>query len=158
MILKEAPVKLKTDEKTPLSICFVCSGNTCRSPMAAALLNELGKGCYKASSAGLSAMEGDPISENAVAALKDHGIKSTPENDYEHHKARQAQAELLERFDKIIAISRSHLLSLVMSFPELAERMSVMPTDIPDPFMQSKKVYDTCLQRIKDGIKEIFSL
>ena len=42
----------------PKTVCFVCTGNTCRSPMAAAVLNQLGKGKYRAFSAGLSVFAG----------------------------------------------------------------------------------------------------
>lgn len=158
MTVKEAPAKLETDTKAPIRVCFVCSGNTCRSPMAAAALNQLGLGSYEADSAGLCACEGDPISNNAVKALEELGIESTPKNDYKSHKARQAEPELLERFDKIVAISRSHMLSLIVNFPELAEKITVMPEDIPDPFMHGEQIYRACLEKIIKCLKEMFAV
>lgn len=154
----EKPLKTDTHTDAPVTVCFVCTGNTCRSPMAAAALNQLGLGVYSASSAGLSANEGETISENAVKALERKGIECTPKNNYKNHKARQAEAELLERFDKIVAISRGHMMSLLMSFPHLAEKITVMPEDIPDPFMQGEDVYDRCLESIIRCLKELFAL
>ena len=53
-------------ENRGLKVCFVCTGNTCRSPMAAAVLNQYGKKYdISAVSAGLFPHVGDPISENA---------------------------------------------------------------------------------------------
>ncbi len=159
MILQEVkPSPVKADTDKPVRVCFVCTGNTCRSPMAAAVLNRLGLGAYQADSAGLYANEGEPISQNAVLALEQSGIAATPKNDYKSHTARQADCAFLSSFDKIVAISESHMLSLIMHFPELAERITVMPCDIPDPFMQSKEVYAACLEKITECIKELFAL
>ena len=153
-----APSKLGADIKKPITVCFVCSGNTCRSPMAAAVLNHLGKDAYKAASAGLCAAMGDTISKNAIKALETAGIESTPENNYKNHKAMQTSEELLERFDKIVAISGSHAFNLLCSYPALAGKITSMPHDIPDPFMYGQDIYDKCLDAIICGIKEIFAL
>ncbi len=148
----------RTDTKKPITVCFVCSGNTCRSPMAAAALNQLGKGVYKAASAGLCAVTGDLISQNAVKALRAHGIENTPENSYESHRAIETSEELLERFDKIVAISKSHAFNLICSYPALTGKITVMPRDIPDPFMYGEQVYAKCLDEIIKGLKELFTV
>ncbi len=154
----EKPIETDVRPNTPTTVCFVCTGNTCRSPMAAAALNQLGLGAYSASSAGLCANEGEAISENAVKALESKGIECTPKNNYKSHKARQAETEFLERFDKIVAISRGHMMSLLVNFPQLAEKITVMPEDIPDPFMQGEEVYERCLESIIHCLKELFAL
>lgn len=159
-MINEMPVLQKngTQADTKTRVCFVCTGNTCRSPMAAAVLNHLGCGAYFAASAGLSAVTGDRISQNAVKALENAGIKSTPENNYKEHKAIETSEEFLERFDKIVAISKSHAFNLLCSYPALAGKITVMPTDIPDPFMYGEQVYKNCLDAITKGIKELFAL
>ncbi len=159
-MINELPVLQKNDTQTDTKtrVCFVCTGNTCRSPMAAATLNHLGKGAYFAASAGLSAVTGDRISENAVKALENAGIKSTPENNYKEHRAIETSEEFLERFDKIVAISKSHAFNLICSYPTLAGKITVMPTDIPDPFMYGEQVYNKCLDTIIKCIKELFAL
>lgn len=152
------PEKVITEQKVPKNICFVCTGNTCRSPMAQAVLNALGKGRYNALSAGISAFAGDPIAENAVLALRAAGIENTPENDYEHHTATPISEELIERCEKIVAMSGSHYMALILHYPQYADRFSVMDPPIPDPFMQGETVYRECLDLIIKGIKEMFCL
>ena len=58
-------------------VVFVCSGNTCRSPMAAALFNDLceKRGLpYRAESAGIHALEGTAASDGAFYAMKERGL------------------------------------------------------------------------------------
>lgn len=151
----------KTEDKmlTPIKVCFVCTGNTCRSPMAAAVLNELGKGGYLAMSAGLMPNVGEPISVNAQKALERAGILSTPDNDYASHRARAIDELMIEGCDRIIAISKSHFISLLMcTDPKHAEKIECMPRDIPDPYMGSEAEYEKCLESITEGIKELFAL
>lgn len=146
------------DAEKPLRVCFICSGNTCRSPMAAAVLNALGKGRYIASSAGISAINGDSISENAVTALENAGIKSVPGNDYRSHFARRVTEETLRDCDMAVAISGAHLISLLCAFPAYAEKLSVMKRDISDPYMLGEAEYEKCLAEITECIKEMFLL
>lgn len=172
-------------------ICFVCTGNTCRSPMAAAVFNhlaarqadadawldaacsghcascgrcgsqdgedtELPDDLPRAISAGISALPGDPISENAVSALELAGIPSVPGNDYAGHTAVQADAALLSRCDLIVGISKSHAARLMFAFPELAPRITFLPHDIPDPFGGSLETYRRCLDAIIADVEETF--
>lgn len=145
-------------EHKPVRVCFVCTGNTCRSPMAAAVLNLLGKGAYVAESAGIAACEGDRIAENAVLALKDAGIESTEDNNYEAHRAKNINITTVEACDRLVAISASHRMALICAFPEAVDKISVMPNDIFDPFMYGFDVYRECLEQITDGIKQMFLL
>ena len=160
MITKDMtmPLKLINGTDKQMRICFVCSGNTCRSPMAAAALNYLSKGAYKCSSAGLCAVMGDTISQNAVLALQSAGIESTPENNYKDHTARKTSSSVFDSCDKIVAISRSHMLKLLCSYPEYAEKITVMSKDIPDPFMCGKETYVRCLDSIIECLKEMFPI
>ena len=153
----EKPLK-SGDENAPTRILFVCTGNTCRSPMAAAVLNALGKGKYKAFSAGTSAFNGDCISDDAVWALEDAGILSTEDNNYKSHLSRPITEELLKDCDKAIAISSRHLMALLYAFPAYADKISVMKKDISDPYMLGKDEYSNCLCEITECIKEMFSL
>ena len=143
---------------TPMRVCFICTGNTCRSPMAAAVLNHLGKGKYIASSAGISAFYGDSISEDAIKALESAGIPCTEDNNYKAHVSRRVSEEILRDCDKAIAISSRHLMSLMYAFPEHAEKMTAMSKDISDPYMLGEAEYERCLNEITECIKEMFSL
>ena len=155
--LIEKPDKSGSKEN-PTKVLFVCTGNTCRSPMAAAVLNHLGRGKYIASSAGISAFYGDSISEDAALALENAGVRCTEDNDYKNHSARQVSEYILKDCDKIVAISSRHLLALLREFPEFAEKMTSMSRDISDPYMLGTDEYEKCLSEITECIKEMFLL
>ena len=140
----------------PTTVCFVCSGNTCRSPMAEAVLNYLGKGKYKAVSAGICACDGDNITENAALALERAGIPSEGSHDYKNHRARSVRYSDIVHADLVIGMTSRHTLQLISAFPEYAEKIITMPCEIPDPFMHGEAVYDRCLRMITDGIRELF--
>ncbi len=136
--------------------CFVCTGNTCRSPMAAAMLNHVGAphGVF-AFSRGIFAATGAPISENAARALEIAGVESTGRNDYLSHRALQFSKEDFERCDGVFAISPSHAEALIMAFPEYAAKIRVLG-DISDPFGGDLERYCECLSDITDAIKSHF--
>ena len=147
-----------SNPERPITVCFVCTGNTCRSPMAAAVLNHLGKGRYRAFSAGLSVYSGDTIAENSVKALEKAGIPSTLENPYKEHRAVQINSQIMDICDKVIGISVNHTLNLIYSFPDQSNKIRSMSKDIADPFMLGQEIYDCCLQQITESIKEMFAL
>jgi protein-tyrosine-phosphatase len=147
-----------TDLDRPLRVCFVCTGNTCRSPMTAAVTNHLCAGRVNAVSCGLYPHIGSPISPGAVTALKSAGIPSTDDNNYEHHTAREATLPLLSPCDRIYGMSDRHTMLLLTEFPELATKIYSLPKDIRDPWNGSQETYDLCLAKITDCVKEIFSV
>ena len=136
--------------------CFVCTGNTCRSPMAQAMLNHYGAphGIF-AFSRGIAAAPGAPISDNAVAALENAGIPSEGRNDYRAHRAMQFAKEDFEHCDGVFAISPSHAQALMFAFPEYAGKIRVLG-DISDPFGGDVERYCDCLCDIKEGIASLF--
>lgn len=139
-------------------VCFVCTGNTCRSPMAQAVYNDLfkNKNSY-AISCGLFPSVGECISQNAIIALKNAGIENTGENNYISHKAKSVSENLLCDCDYIIGISISHTLSLMSSFPQFASKIYSMPKSISDPYGGDIETYKQCLNEIINGIKEFFN-
>lgn len=140
-------------------VCFVCTGNTCRSPMAAAVYNHLNKGRDRyAVSMGLYAADGMTISENSALALEEAGIISDRDNPYRDHKAKSCDREALSNCDYIIGISEAHTLELISRFPELASKIYSMPKPISDPWGGDLMVYKACLCEIESGIKELFNI
>ena len=150
----------------PLRVCFVCTGNTCRSPMAAAVANALALRIAKengnsessaivAASAGLYAMDGDPIAEHAVEALELAEIEAVAGRDYHLHTAHTLTAEEAERYDLLVGLGAGHCMELLMRFPQVAQRIVGMPNPIADPFGGDLEVYRLCLRQITDGVRAL---
>ena len=140
------------------NIVFVCTGGSCRSPMAEAILADKLKKLkiknYNITSAGINANIDAKIEKNAVLALKHLGIKAPK------HRCLQLTKDLCENA-LIIAISKAHkdFLNNVQNVVALSDFYSGI--DIPDPFgkdvntyIKTAKILDFILNEIVDNIKE----
>lgn len=94
-------------EPTSYNLLFVCTGNTCRSPIAeAATRAELARRRWahvQVQSAGVAASSGAPASDHAVTVLAEHGI------DISAHHSRPLTPELVDWADLILAMAPAHL-------------------------------------------------
>lgn len=135
-------------------IVFVCSGNTCRSPMAeAAFRKELKRrkiAWYKVQSAGVNAKEGSPMNPDACKALSEAKIPYS-----QTFKSTLLTKKTVEEAIAVICMTRD-LCDLipgksVMSFYELTGK------DIPDPFGQGIDAYRVTLRNIRECIPTIIS-
>jgi len=133
-------------------ILFVCTGNTCRSPMAAALYNHLfSRSDTFAFSRGIAA-DASPISKNAETVLMERGVLPTAKSDYRRHISRTVSEEDIDRAELVVGISSSHAMSLMLRYPQYASKIAVMPEDVPDPFGGDLECYRQCLNMIEKGL------
>lgn len=108
----------------------VCTGNTCRSPMAAAILKrrlkELGRTAeYHVESAGLWATPGEPVSEHAAAAAEEQGLNIAA------HQASSVTPEQLHGAERIFVMTENERDSILSTMAELEPKISVVHA--PDP-------------------------
>jgi len=120
-------------------LVFVCTGNTCRSPMAAALLQaRLGdQRRWQILSAGTAAARGCPASRGSIDALHELGI------DLTGHRSRPLTLDLVHSADLLVPLAMSHFQLIVMRHPAAREKTLLLgsfsrrrerqPQDVPDP-------------------------
>lgn len=132
-------------------VLFVCSGNTCRSPMAEGIfekyLADRGIENVEISSAGTSAFSGDTVSVNSVIAAEKRGA------DISSHRARRINPEDILTSDLIVCMSgyNRDVLSGV------CDKEKLISLEIPDPYMQSAEVYENCLCEIEKSFPSVLS-
>ena len=112
-----------------IDVLFVCSGNTCRSPMAMVLFNALcvERGLpYRAESAGVHANQGNAASDGAFHAMKERGLSLA------RHAAQPFTLMLAREARLVVAMSESHAAIIRARYP--AVRMVVFDPPIRDPY------------------------
>ncbi len=136
-----------------MRILLVCTGNTCRSPMAEALLKQLAqtKGADpECDSAGIYAIAGTPLSAHAKSVLaEDFGI-----SDFDH-RSKPLTAELVRWADRIIPMTEDHALLIEQKF-SAGEKILSLPQAIPDPYGGYREDYKRCAERIQEGLSALW--
>jgi protein-tyrosine phosphatase len=137
-------------------IVFVCTGNTCRSPLAEALCKkrladrlgcaagELPARGLLVTSAGVAAAAGGPAADEAVEVARAYGA------DLAGHQSRPLTPELAAQADYLVAMTRGHVRALYERYPRLgAVPRQLSPNgDLADPISQSQAVYEECGRQI----------
>jgi protein-tyrosine phosphatase len=138
-------------------LVFVCTGNTCRSPLAEGLFkvrlaerlgctaSVLAERGFQILSAGLAAITGAPAADEAVEAARSYGADLTA------HRSRPLTPGLAAQADYLIAMTRGHLLMLSQYYQGLAvlpRLLSPEGDDLPDPVGYPPAVYEECARRI----------
>jgi protein-tyrosine phosphatase len=154
-----------------LGIGFVCTGNTCRSPLAEVLAAELlaqrlgvtatpaeglaerlSRFGFAVVSMGLSAATGSPAAQHAVEVARERGL------DLTRHASRPARLEDLLELDRIYCLTRAHLEALSQLLPpSRAPALFLLDPageDVPDPIGGSRDDYRRSAERIRAALGE----
>ncbi len=133
-------------------ILFVCTGNTCRSPMAEIILKSkiklAGISGIRVKSAGLNATDGHKMSKNSATALKKMGYKPYG------FKAQRVSAVLLLKSDMTICMTEEHK-NYIKNFPNVYSMKEVAGEDIPDPYGGDLTTYIKASHKIEDACNVI---
>jgi protein-tyrosine phosphatase len=153
-----------------IRVCFVCSGNICRSPIAEVVMRSLahaqGLGdVLQIDSAGTGGWHiGDPADERAVKALARAGY------DGSAHRARQFEPQWFPRREHVVALDAGHLrtlrswassepdrakVRLLRSFDPQTQGLSGTVLDVPDPYYGGRKDFEAVVEQVESACSEM---
>ncbi len=133
-----------------MNVLFVCTGNTCRSAMAAAMFDKIVRDNELdvfIESAGIFAADGEPASDNAIKAVAKYGV------DLSSHRSQPVTEELLKECDLILTMTEAHKQILEQAAPDKVYTLSEYAGsggDIKDPYGGDLEEYEETAAEIYD--------
>ena len=131
-------------------LLIVCTGNVCRSPMAAGLIRDRLERAglddqVHVSSAGVFALEGEPASADGVAVLAERGV------DISDHRARQLDDQMIDQADLVLVMEERHRQAIFTRAPQHLHKVMLFSelagdhADVADPYRQGRAAYERTL-------------
>lgn len=148
------------------SVLFVCTGNSCRSPMAEGLLKkilkDLDKGYIEVRSAGIGAMDDLAPTDETIEVMRQEGI------DLSGYRSKKLTDDLIKNSDLILVMEETHRVEVIRRMPEAGSKTHLLKkfglddkanypegSSIPDPIGRPFKDYTQCFDLIKREIGRI---
>ncbi|MFB0830162.1 low molecular weight protein arginine phosphatase [Brevibacillus laterosporus] len=139
-----------------MRILFVCTGNTCRSPMAEVLFREQVKDLQmEIASAGVAVFEGQPASLHAQQVLGEKGLAH-------EHTSKQITNDQINQADLIITMTQGHKIAILSHFPEATAKVYSLKEyaygeqgDITDPYGGSLEIYRATAQELEKDLQAV---
>lgn len=145
-------------------ILLVCTGNTCRSPMAEGILKQMLKekniSHLEVISAGVGALTGAPATPFAIETTGEFKI------DISNHRAQKVNAQMLQEADLILVMAPDHFFYIQQLDPGLSPKVYLLKTfpsrdmndkyAIKDPLGGDEKVYQKCFYELEEQIRRIW--
>ena len=143
-----------------MRVLFICTGNTCRSPMAEGYFQSLvdrdGANDIEVLSAGTFAGDGEPASSHSLLSMRKMGI------DISNHHSTALSRELLDSADIIVTMTESHKTHVGSLSPKALAKTRLMgelssdKKDVSDPFGGDADIYDSCIQSMIPSLNALY--
>ena len=141
-----------------MNLLFVCTGNTCRSPMAEGIARAVGREQHVdvvTLSTGLFCVPGAKVSEESVVA-----VQELVGEDISEHSSRPLKIDFVKAADYVLAMTEDHKKILLRQFPFDSKKIMTLAEfggedgDVVDPFGQSQEVYSKTAKQIVEYLQK----